>query len=224
MPALTTLELIRRVPLFATLTPAQAEALLPTARQYRCRRGEVIVEQGQISDRLAIVICGRARVFTADARGREVVLAQVHPGDCIGEMSLIDRQPHSATVCAEVPTDLLIIGQAGFARCLAENNVLAYSLMRGLVDRLRDADRKIESLALLDVYGRVVRALLDMARQDAAGRLIIRERVSRQGLARVIGASREMVSRVMKDLQRRGLIEVDAQGRTVVHEHVRAPG
>ena len=83
----------------------------------------------------------------------------MHPGDHIGEMSLIDNEPHSATVRAEVQTDVLVLGRAEFARCLPENNSsMAYAVMRGLVQRLRQADRKIESLALMDVYGRVAPA------------------------------------------------------------------
>ena len=83
-------------------------------------------------------------------------------------MSLIDNEPHSATVRAEVQTDMLILGRAEFARCLPENSSLSYAIMRGLVQRLRSADRQIESLALLDVYGRVARTLLDMSERWTA--------------------------------------------------------
>ena len=99
-------------------------------------------------------------------------------------------------------TDVLVLGRAEFARCLPENSSLAYAIMRGLVARLWAADRQIESLALLDVYGRVARTLLDMA-EDTGGTLMIRNKVSRQDLAKIVGASREMVSRVMKDLEER---------------------
>jgi CRP-like cAMP-binding protein len=126
-------------------------------------------------------------------------------------MSLIDNEPHSATVRAEVQTDVLVLGRSEFAACLPDASSLSYSILRGLVARLRNADRQIESLALLDVYGRVARALLDMA-QDEEGVRIIRSKVSRQDLAKVVGASREMVSRVMKDLEERGLIETQDNG------------
>jgi hypothetical protein len=109
-------------------------------------------------------------------------------------------------VRAEVQTDMLILGRAEFARCLPENSSLSYAIMRGLVHRLRAADRQIESLALLDVYGRVARTLLDMSEMDGELK-IIRNKVSRQDLAKVVGASREMVSRVMKDLEGRGMVQ-----------------
>lgn len=101
---------------------------------------------------------------------------------------------------------------------------MAYAVMRGLVQRLRQADRKIESLALLDVYGRVARALLEQAQPDREGQLVIRERVSRQDVAKMIGASREMVSRVMKDLEDRGFIEVTEDGTTVIKDRLNTLG
>ncbi len=181
----------------------------------RFRRGELIVEHGRKSNALFILLTGRARVLTADSRGREVILAVLQPGDYVGEMSLIDNEPHSATVRAEVQTDMLILGRPEFSRCLPESSSLAYAILRGLVARLRAADRQIESLALLDVYGRVARALLDMAEDEGELR-VIRNKVSRQDLAKVVGASREMVSRVMKDLEERGMIETRENGSVVI--------
>ncbi len=224
MSILSNLDLIRRVPLFSSLTPAQAEAIADAVVKRRFKRGECIVEQGKKSNCLAIVLTGRARVVTTDSRGREVILATMNPGDYVGEMSLIDNQPHSATVRCEVQTDALILGRAEFARCLPENSSMAYAVMKGLVQRLRHADRKIESLALMDVYGRVARALLEFAQPDKEGQLVIKDRVSRQDVAKMIGASREMVSRVMKDLEDRGFIEVTETGATIVKERLTALG
>ncbi len=218
------LELIRRVPLFSMLTASQAEAVAGAVVKSRFKRGESIVEQGKKSDALSIILTGRARVVTTDARGREVILATMHPGDYVGEMSLIDNEPHSATVRAEIQTDALVLGRLEFARCLPENSSMAYAVMKGLVQRLRHADRKIESLALMDVYGRVARALLEFAVVDAKGDAVIRDKVSRQDLAKMVGASREMVSRVMKDLEERGFIETRSDGSMVVKERLNSLG
>ena len=216
MTMLSSLDLIRRVPLFAMLTETQANAVADAVVKRRFKRGETIVEQGKKSNALFILLNGRARVITADGRGREVILATLQPGDHIGEMSLIDNEPHSATVRAEVQTDVLMLGRVEFARCLPENTSMAYAIMRGLVQRLRHADRKIESLALMDVYGRVARALLEFAADTGNGELLIRDKISRQDLAKMVGASREMVSRVMKDLEERGFIQTQDNGSIVV--------
>lgn len=202
------------------LTPVQADAVALAIVKQRFKRGEIIVEQGKKADALFIILTGRARVVTSDSRGREVILASMQPGDYIGEMSLIDDEPHSATVRAELQTDVLMLGRAEFARCLPDSSSMAYAVLRGLVQRLRHADRKIESLALMDVYGRVARALLEFAKPEPDGTLVIREKISRQDIAKMVGASREMVSRVMKDLEGRGLTEILDSGAMVITERI----
>ena len=224
MAMLSNLDLLRRVPLFSRLTVAQAEAISHAVVKRRFKRGEALVEQGQKSDALYLLLTGRARVTAADSRGREVILATLAQGDYLGEMSIIDNEPHSATVRAEVQTDVLMLGRAEFTRCLSENAAMSLVVMRGLVKRLRHADRKIESLALLDVYCRVAHALLDFAIPDAQGQLIIKEKISRQDLAKMVGASREMVSRVMKDLEERGFIEALPNGATMLKDRLNALG
>ena len=221
---LSNLDLLRRVPLFSLLTVAQAEVISGAVIKRRFKRGEALVEQGQKSNALFILLTGRARVMTSDSRGREVILATLDQGDYLGEMSIIDNEPHSATVRAEVQTDVLMLGRAEFARCLTENASMSLVVMRGLVKRLRHADRKIESLALLDVYGRVAHALLDFAVADAQGQLLIKDKISRQDLAKMVGASREMVSRVMKDLEERGFIEALPNGATLLKDRLNALG
>ena len=219
---LSNLDLLRRVPLFSLLTVTQAEVISGAVIKRRFKRGEALVEQGQKSNALFILLTGRARVMTSDSRGREVILATLAQGDYLGEMSIIDNEPHSATVRAEVQTDVRMLGRAEFARCLTENASMSLVVMRGLVKRLRHADRKIESLALLDVYGRVAHALLDFAVPDAQGQLVIKDKISRQDLAKMVGASREMVSRVMKDLEERGFIEALPSGATVLKDRLNA--
>jgi len=223
----SSLDLIRRVPLFSKLTASQAALVASAVVKRRYKRGETIVEQGKQSNALAIILTGRARVVSSDARGREVILATLHSGDYVGEMSLIDQQPHSASVLAEMQTDVLILGQQEFNNCLPETDSMAYAVLRGLVQRLRVADRKIESLALMDVYGRVAKVLLEFAGESlsqADGHGMIPGKVSRQDLAKMVGASREMVSRVMKDLEERGFIATQDDGSLLVRQHLDSLG
>jgi CRP-like cAMP-binding protein len=178
-----------------------------------------VVEHGKKSNALFILLTGRARVLTADSRGREVILAVLQSGDYVGEMSLIDNEPHSATVRAEVQTDMLILGRAEFARCLPENSSLSYAIMRGLVQRCAAPTGRSSRSPLLDVYGRVARTLLDMSEMEGEVK-IIRNKVSRQDLAKVVGASREMVSRVMKDLEGRGMVQTQENGWVIIKEQL----
>ena len=220
MSMLSNLELLRRVPLFASLPATQSASIADAIIKKRFKRAEVVVEQGKKSDALYIILTGRARVMSTDNRGREVILATLQPGDYIGEMSLIDDEPHSATVRTEVQTDVLMLGREAFSRVLPENNSMSFNILRGLVARLRHADRKIESLALMDVYGRVARSLLEFAVDDGQGNKKIREKISRQDLAKMVGASREMVSRVMKDLEERGFVDTQPDGSMLVKDRL----
>jgi CRP/FNR family cyclic AMP-dependent transcriptional regulator len=223
MSMLTNLDLIRRVPLFAMLTPTQAESLVGAVSKRRFKRGEFIVEQGKKTDTLFIILAGRTRVFVTDNKSREVILATMHPGEYIGEMSLIDKKPHSATVQAEVQTDVLVLGGADFTRCLLENTATMHNVLRGMVQRLRNADRKIESLALVGVYGRVASVLLEGIPENAGNIEYVREKISRQDIAKMVGASREMVSRVMKDFEEQGLIQTLEGGSILVKERRKEP-
>ncbi len=218
MSMLSNLDLICRVPLFAMLTPSQAEALAGAVTKRRFKRGEFLVEQGKRCESLFILLAGRARVVVTDSRDREVILATMHPGDYVGEMSLIDHEPHSASVEAEVQTDALVLGGAEFNRCLSENATTVAAVMKGLVRRLRSADRKIESLALVNVYGRVANVLMDSAPADENNERVIRDKISRQDIAKMVGASREMVSRVMKDFEEQGFVETREDGCLIIKD------
>ncbi len=223
MSILSNLDLIRRVPLFEVLTPIQAQQVAAVVTKKRYKRGECLVEEGKTTDALYLLLSGRARVLMTDHKGNEVILATLRTGDYVGEMSLIDGAPHSATVTTEVQTDVLILGRADFLRCVGDNAAVALSLMRGLVQRLRHADRKIGSLALMGVYGRVATVLLESAQLGDNQQRVIRDKISRQDLAKMVGASREMVSRVMKEFEEQGFIETLDKGAIRVNERRMAP-
>ena len=212
-PAIVSTALLHNVPLFAGLDEDQLSLLVKTVVRKSYARGVTVIAAGDPTDSLYIVISGRLKVLMGDAQGREVILSILGASEFFGEMGLLDDSPRSATVVTLEPSELLSISKADFKRSLAENFELSLILMRGLVKRLREADQKIGSLALMDVYGRVARLLLEMA-EDVNGEKIVVNKVSKQDIAKMIGASREMVSRVMKDLQIGGYIEV--RGRSIV--------
>lgn len=222
MSMLSNQDLIRRVPLFAALTPVQAQSLAGAVTKSRFKKGAVVVEKGKTSNALYIILSGRAHVVMADDNGREVILAILHAGDYVGEMSLLDHEAHSATVYAEVAMDVLVLGRDDFARCLHENADLSLAVMRGLVRRLRNADHKIESLALTGVYKRVEGLLRQVAVLNDNGDMVVRDKLSRQDIAKMVGASREMVSRVMKDFEEQGVFD-SLTGVLRIHERRSQP-
>ncbi|TAJ98441.1 MAG: Crp/Fnr family transcriptional regulator [Chloroflexota bacterium] len=199
--------------MFAGFSDEQLAMLAQAVTRRSAPRGAMLMGEGDATDSLYIVISGRLKVMMGDADGKEVILALLGPGEIVGEMGLIDDSPRSATVISIEPSELLAISKREFHKCLAENFDMVMGVMKGLVRRLREADRKIGSLALLDVYGRVARLLIDMA-ENVNGQRIVTKRLPKQDIAKMIGASREMVSRVMKDLQIGGYIE--PRGSTIV--------
>jgi len=215
---LTTSDLLRRVPIFAGLTQAQMSQLSGNVTKQRYKRGELIIEQGQKCGSLFIILSGRARVIVTDKRAKEVILATLGPGDCIGEMSLIDGQSHSASVKTDIQTDVLVLSHAEFVRCLAENQNMAFWIMKGLVQRLRKSSDMVSSLALMDVYGRVAKVLMDAAQPVGQESLVICEKMTRQDIAKMVGASREMVSRVMRDFEDQGFVKTNDDGFLVLQE------
>ena len=170
-------------------------------------RGTTIISAGDTNDFLYIIISGRLKVMMSDDEGREVILAILGANEFFGEMGLLDDSPRSASVVALEPCELLSLSKRDFKKCLLDNFELSMTVMRGLVKRLREADGKIGSLALMDVYGRVARLLLEMS-EIVDGRKVVTKKLAKQDIAKMIGASREMVSRVMKDLQSGGVLEV----------------
>ena len=204
---------LKSVPMFSAFSPDQMRALSAMIMLRAAPRGSAVMREGGPADCLYVVLSGRLKVSMGEADGKETILSIIGPGEFFGEMSLIDDNPRSATVTAIESCELLAITRRDFRRCLVENSNLAMAVMRVLVRRLREADRKIGSLAMLDVYGRVARLLLDMS-ESVNGQRVVTKRISKQDIAKMIGASREMVHKVMKDLQVSGYIEV--QGSTIV--------
>jgi CRP/FNR family cyclic AMP-dependent transcriptional regulator len=201
-------QILKSVPLFSSFTDSQLGQLLSCVQHRSYPRNAFILRAGEETDALYIILSGRVKVLIPDEEGHEVILSVIGPHEFFGEMGLLDELPRSASVETLESCDMLRLSKAGFTGILKDNFELAMLIMRNLVRRLREADRKIESLALIDVYGRVARLLIDLA-ENMDGKWIVERAPPKQEIARMIGASREMVSRVVKDLQKKGLIRAE---------------
>ncbi len=208
--------LLQNIPLFAGLPETQLDHIARIAVLRQVPRHKTIVYVGAETDSLFVIVSGSAKVLNRDTEGREVILSMLETGEFFGEMGLIDGSPRSADVVANESCDLLVISKADFGRALSENVDLCLNIMKSLVLRLREANHKIESLALMDVYGRVAKLLLDSSEKENGVR-IVKRKITKLDMAKMVGASREMVSRVMKDLEHRGFIRVES-GRIILNE------
>ena len=201
-----TAEFLATVPLLSGLGAAELQRFAGDARERGYPKGSVILFEDDPGDSLFIVRGGQVKVVLVGEDGREVILGMLGVGAHFGELSLIDSRPRSAHVIAVEDSTLIVLRREDFRRRVEESPAVAWALMQELSRRLRRADEQIGSLVLLDVDGRIARLLLDAARE--AGGALIERRLTHQTIAQMIGASRETVSRAMREFQERGLITV----------------
>jgi CRP/FNR family cyclic AMP-dependent transcriptional regulator len=199
-------DVLKKVPLFSDLSEAELARFADVTREREYPKNSVILFEDDPGDALYIVSSGQVKVVLIGEDGREVILSVLGDGDFFGEMSLIDDEPRSAHVIAMRDSQLLVLRRDDFQAQLVAQPKIGLKLLRVLVQRLRRADEKIGGLVLLDVNGRVARLLLDMA--DEGGGPRITRRLTHHTIAQMIGSSRETVSRAMRELVDRGLIEV----------------
>ncbi len=180
-------------------------------------KNSVLVQEGDKSDQFYILLAGKLKVFLADDDGKEIVVDMLSPKQYFGEMAL-DGESRSASVMTVEASKLAVIQREDFKRFLAENPDAALALIVTLIRRARNLTRTIGNLALLDVYGRVARLLIDNASVES-GKLVVTEKMSQQEIAQRIGSSREMVSRILSDLKEGGYLSIDG-GRIVIKQNL----
>jgi CRP-like cAMP-binding protein len=202
-----TADFLATIPLFSGLQRDELQRFADLTRERSYPKGSVILFQDDPGDSLFVLRSGRVKVVLIGEDGREVILGVLEPGAHFGELALIDDQPRSAHVIAMEDANLLILRREDFRRRVEANPSVAWALLTELSRRLRRADVKIGGLVLLDVPGRIARLLLDLA--DETGNETIEKPLTHQTIAQMIGASRETVSRAMKEFQDSGLITVE---------------
>lgn len=176
-------------------------------------RNAIIVTEGDESDTLYVILAGRAKVYVADDDGHEVQLNQIGPGEYFGDVTL-DGGPRSASVMALEPCRCAVVKREEMARFISEYPEFAVHVTRKLAHRVRALTASVRDLALMDVYGRVARLLLDIA-QEVDGQLVIGEKLTQKDIAQRVGASREMISRIFSDLTDGGYVRKE-NGRLVI--------
>ncbi len=206
MPA-TTADFLATVPLFRSLAAAEVSAFSQMAREKSYPKGSVILFEDDPGDSLFVVRAGRVKVVLVAEDGREVILGILGVGEHFGELSLIDDQPRSAHVVAMEESTLLVLRREDFRRRVEQSPAVAWALLLELSRRLRRADEKIGSLVLLDVPGRIARMILDAATEG--GSELIEKPLTHQTIAHVIGASRETVSRAMREFVEAGWLSTE---------------
>ena len=197
-----------RVDLFVGLTEAQVEGLRQRGRMRSFPASTVVVSEGDDGSSLFVVQSGSLKAFLMDENGREVTLSLLDPGDYFGELALLDEAPRSASVLAVTRSELLQIPRSAFLAMIEEHPTCMQVVLRNLVGRIRSLTENVRSLALVDVFGRIARTFETLAVEKDGVRIIDR-RLTQQDLANLIGSSREMVNRILRDLVAGGYIEIE---------------
>ena len=196
-------------------TPAQVNAipdafvkkLASLGRLRTYPKNTVFITEGDSSDSVFVVLTGKVKVFVADNEGHEMILDTHGPGEYVGEMAM-DGNPRSASCMTLEPTTFSVVARDPIREAIRANPDFALDMIAKVIDRARLATDNVKHLALLDVYGRVARLLLNMA-VETDGKLAIPDKLTQQEIAERVGASRDMVSRIFRDLTQGGYISVE---------------
>lgn len=201
----------------AALPDELLEALVACGSVRKFPRNTIVVLEGEPAETLYIVIEGELRVYVSDDEGREAELSRLGPNEYFGEM-LLGSRVRTASVRTLSPARLCVVQRADFERLIQARPDLALHLIQTLIRRIMALTGSVQSLALMDVYGRVARLLVELAREQDGRRVV--PRMSQQKIADRIGASRSMVNRILKDLGEGGFISV---GRDFIELHRELP-
>lgn len=198
---------LEQVPLFSGLDSADLEAIERQAVRKRYRRNTVIIEQGDEAHTLYFMIDGRVKIFAVGDDGKEVVFGEKGAGSYVGELGLLAGGTRSASVQTLEDSEFLVLTQDSFNRIIAAHSEIALVLLRDLAKRACELSDDVSAFALLDVYGRIVKLLNSSAVEENGRR--ITGRLTHQDIADRVGSSREMVSKILKDLKVGGYVEID---------------
>jgi len=192
---------------FAPLHPETLRAIAATGVVRSFPRNVVLINKGDVGDALYVILSGRVKVFSSNKAGREFVIDFHGAGEYVGEMSL-DGEPRSASVMTVEPTTCAVVNRAQFRDFVLAHPDFAMHLIERLIHRVRVTTGNLKSLALSDVYGRLVR-LLNALAKNVDGRQVVTERLTQQEIADRVGASRDMIGKLIKDLVAGGYLVVE---------------
>lgn len=209
---------LRSAPLFAALDDEAARALRQSMIEHHLSRGDVLFAEGDPGDHLYVIAEGKIKLGQTAADGRETLIAVLGAGDLLGELSLFDPGPRTATAVALVETTVLALGHDDLKPWLTGRPDLAIELLAALAVRLRRANEAMADLVFSDVPGRVAKALLDLGAkfgQPSAGGLIVTHDLTQEELAQLVGASRETVNKALGDFSARGWVKLESKSVTI---------
>ena len=212
-------ERLRAAPLFSALDDDAAAALRASMIEMRLSKGDVLFTEGDIGDKLFLIDAGKIKLGHTSADGRESLIAVLGAGELLGELSLFDPGPRTATAVAITKSKVLWMGHDALLPWLVGRPDLAVSLLASLARRLRRTNEAMADLVFSDVPGRVAKALLDLVSkfgEDSSQGLLVSHDLTQEELAQLVGASRETVNKALADFSQRGWIRIEQRQVTLI--------
>lgn len=200
--------------ILSALKKNELDILFGIGRKEFYERNTIIVDEGDHTNCAYVINSGKIKIFLSDEQGKEIVLSELEAGEYFGEMALIDKEARSASAMTMEDTELTIISQKNFRECLQSNPEISERIMLDLVTNLREANKKISSLVFMTAYERVANMLVASA-NDQNGLLVVDEKPTHQHIANVVGASREMITRILKNMAEDGHISISGKQLTI---------
>jgi CRP/FNR family transcriptional regulator, cyclic AMP receptor protein len=211
---------LKSVEIFSGLSDAELAALEETCIHRSYPKNTVIINENDVADSLYVIESGKVKVYCSDKNGKEFIMNTLGHGDYFGELALLDDDRRSASVRTMEKADFCIIYKQDFNQVLDQHPNIAKTLIRNITRRVRALTEKVKSLALQDVYGRVTKVLNSLA-TERNEEFYVEEKLTQQDIADRVGASREMVARILKDLTIGGYISFENR-HIVIHRRLPA--
>ncbi len=207
-------DVLSQAPMFAALDPEAAAALRTSMDEVRLHKGDVLFHEGESGDRLYVVTDGKIKLGQTSADGRESLLAILGPSELLGELSLFDPGPRTATATALTDTTLMGLGHQALRPWLAGRPEVAEALLKALAQRLRRTNEQMADLVFSDVPGRVAKTLLELGEKfgrELPDGIHVTHDMTQEELAQLVGASRETVNKALADFAARGWIRLESR-------------
>lgn len=211
--------MLNQVYLFDGLSPEELETIERHTVTKKYRKNTVIIERGDDANALYFIVDGQVKAYVADDSGKEIILNEQGRGAVVGELALLAEIPRTASVMTLEDSEFLVLSRRSFMQCLQDHPNIAFNLIKALARQVQSLTESVTDFALLDVYGRIAKILTESAVEDS-GRLIT-QKFTHQHIADRVGASREMVSKILKDLRLGGYLSTEGK-RYILHRKLPA--
>lgn len=209
--------MLDQVYLFEGLSPTELAVIEQHAVTKKYRKNTIIIELGDDANTLYVLLEGQVKAYVADESGKEIVLSQQGPGAVLGELALLAEIPRTASVKTLEDSEFVVLSKRSFLQCLSDHPNIAFNLIRALADQVRKLTESVTDLALLDVYGRLVKVLTESAKMEDDR--LVTPKFTQQELADRVGATREMISKILRDLKAGEYVSVEGK-RYVIHRRL----